>query len=176
MRQDEGIGTQVEWHDPAPYVESLLGHKRFFSLENKICKKLFDLANKLPPNWKEIKGKCVRRDREQTMAGAMMSALYAAAFNIQAKNLRAASNHIIQSTGATITKDLQARLWQLQPAGINEWMIQPLNVHDEVMAPIKPELKDKAKEIVDQLIQDYRYLIPLIAIGWNSKMDTWADK
>jgi len=176
MRQPDGIGTAVEWHDPKPYVVSLLGFKRFFTLENSICKKLFQLANKLPPNWKEIKGICVRREREQTIAGAVMSALYAAAFNIQAKNMRAASNHIIQSTGAQITKELQCRLWALQPHGIHPWCVEPLNIHDEIMLAIKPELKTKAKAIVDQLVQDYRYLIPLIAIGWNSNMETWAEK
>lgn len=176
MKQPDGIGTRVEWHDPKPYVESLLGHRRYFTLENRICKKLFNLSNKLPPNWKEIKGKCVRREREQTMAGAMMSALYAAAFNIQGKNLRAAANHTIQSTGAQITKDLQTRLWGLQPVGVHPWNVQPLNVHDEIMLPIRPELKEKAKEIVDQLVQDYRSTVPLIAIGWNNDMKTWADK
>jgi len=176
MRQPEGIGTRVEWHDPKPYVESLLGFRRYFTIENTICHELFKLANALPKNWKEIKIKCIRRDREQSVSGALMSALYAAAFSIQAKNMRAAANHRIQSTGATILKELQCKLWELQPIGVSEWRIQPLNIHDELMVPIKPGLETQAKEIVDTLVESKRDLIPLIAIGWSSHLTSWADK
>lgn len=176
MRQPGGIGTKVEWHDPKDYVESMLGFRRYFTAENQICKKLFDLANNLPKNWKEINLTVVRRDREQKVGGAIMSALFASAFSIQARNMRAAGNHRIQSTGATITKELQVRLWGLQPVGVHKWHIQPMNVHDEIMCPMLPELKQEAKSIVDQLVQDYRYLIPLIAISWGTDLESWADK
>lgn len=176
MRQPNGIGSAVEWHDPKDYVESLLGFRRYFIVENQICKKLYDLANNLPEAWKKIDVRVVRRDREQKIGGAVMSALFAAAFNLQAKNMRAAGNHRIQSTGATITKELQVRLWGLQPAGIHQWHIQPLNIHDELMCPILEELKPAAREIVEKLVQDYRYLIPLIAISWGDSLKSWADK
>lgn len=176
MRQEGGIGTAVTWKDPKEYVESMLGFRRYFTIENRICKKLFDLAQSLPKAWKDIPMTCLRRDREQKVAGAIMSALYAAAFSIQAKNMRAASNHRIQSTGATITKELQVRLWSLQPVGVHHWRIMLMNVHDELMMPILPELRETAREIVRQLILDYRELIPLIAIGWADSLESWADK
>lgn len=176
MRQPDGIGSNVEWNDPKDYVESMVGFRRYFTVENRICKKLYDLSTNLPKNWKELKGTCVRRDREQKISGAVMSALFAAAFSIQAKNVRAAGNHRIQSTGATITKELQKRLWDMQPVGVNRWHVQPLNVHDELMTPMLPELKPKAREIVNGLLDDYKELIPLIAIGWADSLTSWADK
>ena len=45
MRQPGGIGSKVEWHEPADFVESMLGFRRYFTLENRICKTLFDLAD-----------------------------------------------------------------------------------------------------------------------------------
>ena len=176
MQQPDGVGSKVVWNDPKDYVESMLGFRRYFTIENRICKKLFDLANNLPKAWKEVPGVVVRRDREQKIGGAVMSALFAAAFNLQAKNMRAAGNHRIQSTGATITKELQVRLWGLQPVGVNDWCIQPLNIHDELMCPIQEHLKPEARSIVETLVQDYRYLIPLIGISWSDNLTSWADK
>jgi hypothetical protein len=176
MRQPDGLGTKVEWHEPKEYVESLLGFRRYFTIENNICRALFNLANNLPSSWREIKTRCVRRDREQTISGAAMSALYAAAFNIQAKNMRAAANHRIQSTGTGICKRLQCRLWELQPVGIHPWVIQPMNIHDEIMCPINPDKSEEAKRIVDELIEETRPLIPLVAIGWSHDLKSWADK
>jgi len=176
MRQPKGIGTKVEWHEPCDYIETVLGFRRYFTLENSICKALFTLANKPPPQWKGLKIKCVRRDREQMVGGALMSALYAAAFNIQSKNLRAAANHVIQSTGASITKKLQTRLWKLQPSGIGDWIIQPMNIHDEIMCPCLPSIKQQINTIVKELVTDMRPIIPLIKIDWSEHMKTWAEK
>ena len=176
MRQPKGIGTKVEWHEPADYIETVLGFRRYFTLENMICRSLFELANKPPQQWKAIKIKCVRRDREQTLGGAVMSALYAAAFAVQSANLRAAANHVIQSTGASITKELQCRLWTLQPSGVNDWIVQPMNIHDEVMIPALEKVKSEIRQIVDQLVVDMRPVVPLIKIDWSDNMKTWAEK
>jgi len=176
MRQEGGIGTQVVWNEPKDYIETVLGFRRYFTLENRICKSLYDLANKPPPQWKAIKIKCTRRDREQTIGGALMSALFAAAFNIQSKALRAAANHVIQSTGASITKELQCRIWTLQPIGINPWIVQPMNIHDEIMCPALENVKDQISKIVKQLVVDFRPIIPLIKIDWSNNLTSWADK
>ena len=176
MRQPGGIGTKVEWHEPADYIESMLGFKRYFTLENKICKALFELAESPPKHWSAIKVNVTRRDRIQTTCGATRSALFAAAFAVQSANMRAAANHVIQSTGATITKMLQRRLWDIQPSGIYHWRIQPLNVHDEVMAPVVPDYSNQATEIVNNLVEELRPTVPLIAIDWSAKMESWASK
>jgi predicted RNA-binding Zn-ribbon protein involved in translation (DUF1610 family) len=99
MRQPGGIGSVVYWSEPAEYAESLNGFRRYFTLENNICRILFQLANEPPEDWNKIKIECVRRDRTQKVGGAVKSAVFAAAFQIQSHNMRAATNHEIQSTG-----------------------------------------------------------------------------
>lgn len=176
MRQPGGIGTAVEWHDPAEYVESRLGFRRYFTLENKICKTLFNIAENPPEKWKSVRIRVKRRDRLQLAGGACRSALFAAAFNIQAKNMRAAANHKIQSTGAQITKHVQRRVWDLQPCGANPWAVQTMNVHDEIHVVSKPETVEEIAKVVDDTVEPYREQIPLISIDWNRKETSWASK
>jgi len=176
MQQPGGIGTKVEWHEPADYIESLFGFRRYFTLENQICKALFTLGEDPPKRWQGLNIKVTRRDREQTACGALRSALFAAAFAVQAANMRAAGNHVIQSSGAQLCKMLQRRLWNLQPQGINRWRIQPLNVHDEIMCPAVQEMISEIRLIVDTFVEEYKKHVPLLAIDWSDKLDTWADK
>ena len=174
MRQPAGLGTQVVWHEPAEKITTVNGFSRYFTMENDICRALFNLANKLPKEWKAIKIKCVRRERQQTIGGAVMSALFAAAFNIQSQVLRAAANHVIQSSGALITKKLQCRIWELQPSGIDEWIVQPMNIHDEVMVVKKPGTDTKT--VVEKLVLETRDIVPLIKIDWGERLKSWASK
>jgi len=176
MRQPRGIGTQVLWHDPADYVESFLGFRRYFTLENRICKALFDLANKPPKHWREVKLKVVRRDRVQTAGGAAQSALYGAAFAMQAANMRAAANHEIQSPGAQITKAVERAIWELQPAGIHPLYVAPLNVHDELMVATHPDYVEKVTGAVTNAVESFRPKVPLIGMTWNEAQDNWAEK
>ena len=104
-------GRRVLWRQPADYCETMLGFRRYFTLENKICRALFDLAQKPPKEWRECKVKVVRSNRVQFAGGAVSSALYGAAFGIQTTAMRAAANHTIQSVGAEITKKVERRVW-----------------------------------------------------------------
>jgi hypothetical protein len=176
MRQPGGIGSAVEWHEPADFVESMFGFRRYFTLENMICKTLYDLAQSPPKEWRSIKIKVQRRERMQTAAGAVQSALFGAAFAIQAANMRAAGNHVIQSSGAQVTKRLQRRIWDLQPSGVEKWLLQPMNIHDEVMVPVLPELTQKLKETVDGVVQEYKQRVPLLEMEWVTGLKSWADK
>ena len=176
MRQPGGLGTKVEWYDPSEYIESLLGFRRYFTLENQIVRALFNLANDPPKEWTQMKFKVVRRDREQTISGALRSALFAAAFAQQAANMRAAANHVIQATGAQITKNTQRRIWDIQPAGINNWRVQPMNVHDEVMVPTHPQYIKSVSHSVEETVESFREKIPLIKIDWSEHLDSWAAK
>ena len=181
MKQPDGIGTQVEWHEPSDYIENMLTppFRRYFTMENAICKALFNISNKPPKEWKKYRElKVWRRDRQQTVPGSVQSALYGAAFMIQGANMRAAANHVIQSTGAEITKDLQVQLWGLQPVGIERWLVQPMNVHDEVLTPAvdDPTLIDSINRIVEGIITKYKPLVPLIGIAWSNNMANWGSK
>lgn len=176
MRQPGGIGTVVEWHEPADYVESMLGFRRYFTLENSICKALFQLGEKPPKHWLNFKTKVVRRDRDQTQSGAARSACFAAAFAIQAANLRAANNHIIQSTGAQITKRVQRAVCDMQPVGIHDWVVMPMNIHDEILCPVINDKVVELEETVNRAVDDYKSIIPLIEIEWKKDLKDWSQK
>ena len=176
LSQPDGIGTAIQWKDPADYSETVLGFRRFFTLENSICKELFNLARNLPKNWRDVKLEVVRTDRTQHVGGAVSSALYGAAFQIQAGNTRAANNHLIQSFGAIITKRLQRKIWDVQPAGIHDWHVAPMNVHDEIMCATRPDCVNKVADIVSEAVESYRPQVPLIGMKWAKKMNNWAEK
>lgn len=177
MRQPGGIGSKVEWHEPADYRETMFGFRRHFTLENKVSKVLFELANNPPKDWHKIKVKVERREgRMQTAGGAVQSALYGAAFQLQAANMRAACNHDIQSAGATATKMVQRRIWDIQPAGANPWLVQPFNIHDEIESPCVEEVAERVKSVVQSVVEELREKIPLIKMDWGTGLNTWADK
>ncbi len=177
MSQPGGIGSKVVWTDPKDYIESMFGFRRYFTLENRICKALFDLSNKPPKDWNDkLLGKVVRRDRQQTAQGAVQSALYGASFALQASNMRAAANHVIQSAGAQITKGVQRKIWDIQPSGIHKWLVQPMNIHDELMCPTDPSVSKLVHTVVDTAVEALRPKVPLIKMEWSEKLNSWADK
>lgn len=176
MRQPRGIGTQVEWHEPARYIEAMFGFRRYFDLENMICKELYGLASQPPRKWQSLRLRVVRRDREQTVGGAVQSALYAAAFQIQSGCQRAASNHVIQSGGATATKRVQRAIWDLQPSGKADWQVQPMNIHDEIMCPCKPGIAHEVESTVNRTVESFRDKVPLIKMDWKIGLESWASK
>lgn len=179
MKQPDGIGSKVEWHEPADKIESLLGFPRYFTLENKICKALFDLGEKPPRSWKDIKVKIVRsfkNPRLQFVEGAARSALFGAAFSIQSSSMRAGRNHEIQSSGAQITKLVQRKIWDLQPSGVSPWLVQNFNVHDEIMAVVHPSVSQQVKTIVRDAVESIRPKVPLIQLDWMIGLNSWADK
>ena len=175
LTQPEGLGTRVDWKEPADFVESFLGFRRYFPLENRVCKALFMLGNDPPEEMSKFVGSTVRKDRKQTIPGATRSALLAAAFNIQSKTMRAAGNHKIQNPGAIITKDVQCAIWEVQPVGVHDWYVQPLNIHDEIMCPIKRGYEEQVAAKVKERVEKYRPQVPLIKFDWVP-LRTWADK
>lgn len=176
MRQPRP-GGKVEWHEPAEYIESLQGFRRYFTLENEICRALYELGENPPQPWLDLKIKCTRREgRVQFVGGATRSALFGAAFGIQSAAMRAAANHVIQSSGATITKRVQRRVWDFQPAGVHKWMVVPCNIHDEVLAPCRPEIAEDIKKAVYATIEEFRPQVPLISMEWKIGMKSWAEK
>lgn len=177
IKQPGGAGTEVVWDEPAEYVESTLGFRRYFTIENKVCRALFNLATSPPGGWSEHNAIVERTEgREQTELGALRSALYGCAFGLQGSVQRAAGNHRIQSVGGQICKRVQRRIWDLQPAGPSPWIVAPLNVHDEIMCVTDPDHVDAVAEVVGDTVESYRELIPLIGITWKSGLSSWAGK
>jgi len=177
LKQHGDVGTgHISYKEPAEYVETFLGFRRYFTLENKIAKAIYGLARNVPHAWRKLDWKVVRRDREQTPAGAISSALYGSAFQIQASTIRAANNHLIQSPGAMITKELQRKIWDIQPYGVQEWHVAPLNVHDEVLSVTRPDCVEAVTEATVAVVESYRDQVPLIGMSWVRSMENWAGK
>lgn len=176
MTQPDGIGSAIAYKTPKDFVTTFLGFSRYFTLENKIIRALFRLAQNTPIQWQALDAVVVRRDKKQTQAGAVSSALYGAAFNIQSANIRAANNHLIQSPGAMITKHLQRRIWDIQPHGVHPFLVAPMNVHDEVLSVNHPSVVDQVAQVVIEVVESYRPQVPLIGMEWARSMDSWGEK
>jgi len=178
LLQPGGIGTAITWSEPKEYVESFLGFRRYFTLEEKIIRALFDLARNLPKEWRKCNTPVVRSTYRgvQKAWGALSSALYGAARGVADSNVRAAANHEIQSPGADITKAVQLAIWRLQPYGLHEFVVMPMNIHDEIMSVTHPDYVEKEAEIVRETVESFRSEVPLIGIKWCKKMKNWSEK
>lgn len=169
-------GHGFTWVDPLPYAENMQGFKRSFELEISVMRVLYDLAVSPPKHWDRVKIKVVRRQKIQTAAGAVRSALYGAAFSIQNANIRAAGNHEIQSTGALICKRVQRAIWDIQPAGVGPWKVAPMQVHDEVQCVSSEDVIDQVKDAVGRSITEQREgLVPLLGMKWSTHAANWAE-
>jgi hypothetical protein len=137
---------------------------------------LYELAMNIPKAWKDVKLKITRsRKGEQTVASAIRSAVYGCAFGLQNSCIRQAANHRIQSTGAVITKEIQATIWGFQPAGVHDWLVRPMNIHDEIQCPTRPDMVEPVSKAVFEKVESFRPLIPLIGIDFG-RLNSWSDK
>jgi hypothetical protein len=174
-------GGNVVWRDPDEHIESFLGFRRYFTLENRICKALYQMARKPPKEWRDARFKDIKVVRSikkgvQGASGAVLSALYGSAFAIQNANVRAAANHEVQSPGGQICKRVQRLIWDLQPSGVHPLYVAPLNVHDEIMTVNHPDYVDRVAEAVVEGVESFRDRVPLIGMTWNKQQENWAEK
>ena len=178
LKQSGGIGSPIRWTDPSTKCKTFLGFERDFSLEFRIVRSLFTMAETAREVFKD-KGKAiklVRRDRVQTANGAASSALFGAAFGLQSAVFRAAANHKIQSPGGQITKRVQNEIWKIQPCGIGKWLVMTFNAHDEIMSVSVPEVVSQLKQSVDKTVESFRDKVPLISMKWETGLKNWSEK
>lgn len=168
-------GGAITWREPLEYVESMFGYRRSFQVEILVAKTLYDVAERLEI---PIDGTVLRKEHKgpQTFSGACRSACYGAAFQVQAAVARVAGNHRIQATGAELCKRLQARIQRLQPAGIHPWLVRTFQVHDEILVVHAPEVGDEVTRVVEEFVLEFQEQIPMLAIDWSRRLNTWADK
>jgi hypothetical protein len=174
MVQKGGIGTRIDWVTPKDYVESFLGFRRYFTMEYSVIKALYDLANMLPTEFHSSKN-VLRGQRKQNVTGATKSSIFSGAFGLQSGIIRAANNHKIQSPGGQMTKELECAMWEIQPNGINKFLIKPFNVHDELQVAIEKDLVPKLEEIKDRYINYRKDVVPLIKMDWNNYCLNWKE-
>jgi len=185
-RSDEGKMTYREID--TKYIESIFGFRRYFNTEFKMQKLLFDFCNKVfdrggkhgefisqlqADETKIVRD--VKTLREQTMAGALGSALIGACYSAGNGVIRAANNHLIQSAGRTITVGLQEKLWSLQPTGIHPFIVRPMSVHDEVACVSKADLVEEVSDVVRQTLDEQCEIVPLLQMDWGRHLKSWGE-
>jgi len=178
ISQPGGRGTEVFYDEPQTYVESMFGFRRDFSIEFELLKVLFDFANNIPEEWKKIKGKSIRygdilKAYWQHVAAGLFGC---AARSIQGGVIRAALNHIIQSTGNHLTVGLQTAVWTIQPVGIAPFKLSLMSIHDEICVVSAPEVVDEVTKVVYTCIQEQQDRVPLLSMEWMSNAASWAGK
>jgi len=177
----QGADSSMTYHEVKDkYIESIYGFRRYFETEYKIQRMVWDTVKNLPPKWQKLTLKVQRdrkdRNRVQTIVGAISSALYGACFSIQNKIIRAANNHVIQSTGRELTIGTQAAIWETQPQGIHDYKLTLMSVHDEIAAVSAAEIvKEIEQRIEDKVAEQVKY-VPLTSIEWFTGNKSWAEK
>jgi hypothetical protein len=71
---------------------------------------------------------------------------------------------------------LQRRIWDIQPCGVQEWHVAPLNVHDEVLSVTRPDCVEAVTAVTVEVVESYRPQVPLIGMSWVKSMANWAGK
>jgi hypothetical protein len=64
----------------------------------------------------------------------------------------------------------------LQPAGVNQWHVAPMNIHDEIMCVTRPDMVSRVTQVVRESVERFRRYVPLIGMDWNEEMANWAEK
>lgn len=169
---------KINYSDPPEkFIESVFGYRRYFETEYLIQSMILDVLHDLPDSWNDPKYRVERKSgRIQTIGGCISSALYGAAFSIQNKIIRAANNHVIQSTGRELTVGMQAEVWKLQPQGIHPFKLTLMSIHDELAVVSKPELVDTITETIRDKVEQQRKYVPLTAIDWYTHNHSWEEK
>jgi DNA polymerase I-like protein with 3'-5' exonuclease and polymerase domains len=90
--------------------------------------------------------------------------------------MRAAANHQIQSPGAQITKRVQRKVWDLQPAGVQPFKIALLNIHDEIAAVTTPEMIEPVAACIRDNVASFKDRVPLIGMDWKTNVKSWGEK
>lgn len=163
------------WGKPVEYIETILGFRRYFKVEQAFAKACYD-ALEMPDDWYLLPTLYRRKEKAQTACEVIRSALFGCILSTQAKIIRVAGNFEIQSPGGELNKWLQERLWRLQPVGVSAWVIRPMNVHDELVTAHDPNLNAAMKKVIDEFIIEHRKYVPLLAMDWKENLHDWSEK
>ncbi len=155
------------------YVASLLGHRRYFTLEEKIIKEYKEALQEIDNLNDGIMVIRTTNKGKQTAKNATISALWGAIYGMQSRCGRQAVNHVVQSTGAELMKMLQAEIWALQLYGVSKPVVMPMNIHDEILC--YNSVPADVDGIVKTYVSETRKLIKHFGITWKQEMSSWID-
>ena len=116
--------------------------------------------------------KIIRKETKgpQTVQNTVRSALLGAALTIQSSVARVATNSIVQSTGAQLTKRLKAFLWKKHG-------IPMLNVHDEIIVPQDHPNADPVaiSKSVQEWIQKWKPMFRYLDMDFRA-IKNWSER
>jgi len=152
-------------------ITDRLGHTRKWTLEAAIAHLFWAGSSEefLPPWTKSQKIVRMKSKGEQTIMNAVRSAMLGAALTIQKAVARQATNSIVQSVGAELTKRLQVEVYR----GTGMPLMQ---VHDELQCVRGYEDKyDEANKICKNFILDYSKKFKNLGFKLD-RTQKWSDK
>lgn len=157
---------------------NMLGYARSFEREVPVIKALWECTRYVPQEWDTLDVEIVRSDKRgpQKIGSAVRSAVFGAALSLQGRIQRQGSNFGMQSVGAQICKRCQVSVWGVQPAGVSPWRVQPMNVHDEIVAAHRRKFGDQCEAHLYSVVEAHRRYVPLIAITWKRDIPSWYEK
>lgn len=181
LRSEEGgkLSVVIPERD---YVETVFGYRRSFGTELQVMNTMLDAmdalsSTRLPAEFEAaFTGDVLRTEKKgvQTIPGAVKSALYGAIFSLQGKVFRAATNHLIQSTGRTCTLRVQKRIWdELQPVGIHPFNVKLMSIHDEVITTCHRDDALRVQQAVAASVAETCETIPLLSLDWATDVKSW---
>jgi len=137
-----------------------------FDEERYIKALITDLETELPRIWG-------RQVHSIFIGGGTPSLLSPTGMNDLLSAIRARVN---LEPGAEITKHVQRTIWDLQPVGVNDWQVAPMNIHDEIMCVTRLDMVSSVTQVVRDSVEHFRPYVPLIGMDWNEEMANWAEK
>ena len=177
MRQPAGIGSAVVWASPAEYVETFLGFRRLLFTGKQDLQGPVRAGPQRSGTLAGVTGQGQCRAIACRLAGGAVSS---AASMVPPSKCRPPTCGPPRTTKSKaperITKSVQRRLWDLQPAGVHPLMLAPLNVHDKLMVVAMPSIVPGITESVREVVESFRGHVPLIGMTWYEGMDNWAEK
>lgn len=185
-----GDDNKMEYVEPSTkYIESIFGFRRYFNTEFKLQRMIYEFMEQVFD--RDYNGSCqlieriqnderkimrnTKQMKEQSMAGALGSALIGACYSVGNGVIRAANNHLIQSAGRKITVGLQMAIWRLQPVGIHPFRVRPMSVHDEVAAVNGEDLVEEVTDVVRRTLDEQCEIVPLLQMDWGRYLPSWGE-
>jgi len=167
------IVSNWKWGNPKGFVESLLGVRRYFTMEIAIAKAITGFLAHIPRRWYDRPERLRRKDKSQNPGEAVRSALYSALYSLQGRLRRIATNHEIQAPGGIICKEVQNDVWdELQPNGCHPCEIRMLNSHDEILTVSRLDPEPAIQRSIERL-QEF---VPLLAMEFKKGLKSWGEK
>ena len=149
--------------------KDLTGYERRWDFEAAVAEAMWELGQR---NHKTgIEGTVIRSAQKgrQTINNAVKSAFLGSAIAIQAAVSRQAGNMLIQATGSSLNKKLQAETWE-------KLRVPTLNIHDENIVPHHPNFDMKTySELIDDYTERATKIVPMLEFDYGPT-ERWSDK